>query len=187
MGVILTILRLPARLLRRLGIRVATLWYRRWLAACGAGTLMQWGVQIDAPQRVQIGAGCYLWRGVSVSAELGQAGLHLGDQVQINRDVHLDITGGLRIGAGSLISESVLIYTHDHGSDPRNPAIPRPKVIGRDVWIGARAVILPQCARIGDHARIGAGAIVTRDVPQGAIVAGNPAKIIGYQQRTKAA
>lgn len=53
-----------------------------------------------------------------------------------------------------------------------------PLEIGIDVWIGARAIVLPGCKRIGAHSIIGAGAVVTHDVPDYAIVGGNPAKII---------
>ena len=50
--------------------------------------------------------------------------------------------------------------------------------IGNDVWIGARAIILPGCKRIGAHSIIGAGAVVTKDVPDYAIVGGNPARVL---------
>lgn len=53
-----------------------------------------------------------------------------------------------------------------------------PLTIESDVWIGANAIILPRCRRIGNGAVIGAGAVVTADVPDFAIVAGNPAKVI---------
>jgi virginiamycin A acetyltransferase len=53
--------------------------------------------------------------------------------------------------------------------------------IGNDVWIGCNAIILPNVSKIGDGAVIGAGAVVTRDIPDFAIVAGNPAKIIKYR------
>ena len=53
-----------------------------------------------------------------------------------------------------------------------------PLVIAGDVWIGARAIILPGCKRIGAHSIIGAGSVVTHDVPDYAIVGGNPAKVI---------
>ena len=53
-----------------------------------------------------------------------------------------------------------------------------PLEIGIDVWIGARAIVLPGCKRIGAHSIIGAGSVVTHDVPDYAIVGGNPAKII---------
>lgn len=53
-----------------------------------------------------------------------------------------------------------------------------PLVIGEDVWIGARVIVLPGCKRIGAHSIIGAGAVVTHDVPDYAIVGGNPARVI---------
>ncbi|HWA29276.1 MAG TPA: CatB-related O-acetyltransferase [Lacunisphaera sp.] len=54
-----------------------------------------------------------------------------------------------------------------------------PLTVGHDVWIGARTIILPKCKTIGDGAIVGAGSILTRDVPPFAIVAGNPARVIG--------
>ena len=53
-----------------------------------------------------------------------------------------------------------------------------PLEIMDDVWIGARVIILPGCKRIGTHSIIGAGAVVTKDVPDYAIVGGNPARVI---------
>lgn len=53
-----------------------------------------------------------------------------------------------------------------------------PLHIAGDVWIGARAIILPGCKRIGHGSIIGAGAVVTKDVPDWAVVGGNPAKVL---------
>jgi acetyltransferase-like isoleucine patch superfamily enzyme len=57
-------------------------------------------------------------------------------------------------------------------------------IIGNDVWIGANAVIL-KGVTIGDGAVVGAGAVVTSDVPPGAVVAGNPAKVIKMRQSSE--
>lgn len=54
-------------------------------------------------------------------------------------------------------------------------------VIGNDVWVGQNAIILSSVKRIGDGAVIGAGAVVTKDVPDFAVVVGNPAKILRYR------
>ena len=59
---------------------------------------------------------------------------------------------------------------------------PTPLHIAGDVWIGARAIILPGCKRIGHGAVIGAGAVVTKDIPDWAIVGGNPAKTIRFRK-----
>lgn len=60
--------------------------------------------------------------------------------------------------------------------------IPRNRLtIGNDVWLGYNSVILPGVKRIGDGAVIGAGAIVTKDVPDFAVVVGNPARVVRYR------
>lgn len=59
---------------------------------------------------------------------------------------------------------------------------PTPLHIAGDVWIGARVIVLPGCRRIGHGAIIGAGSVVTKDVPDWAVVGGNPATIIKYRK-----
>lgn len=83
------------------------------------------------------------------------------------------------IGDNTQIGPNVQILTADH---PRTPAerdagleYGRPIRIGRNVWIGGGALLLPGVT-VGDDAVIGAGSVVTRDVPAGATVAGNPAR-----------
>ena len=179
--------RLCGKLTRRMGLFAATTLHRTSLARVGSGSRFQPGVRFANPHVVNIGTACYFWTGCDASAEVGDAPLTIGDRVQINRNVHLDTTGGLSIGTGTLVSEEAVIYTHDHGLDPRAAPVPMGKHIGRDVWIGMRAVILPQCRRIGAGAIIGAGAVVTKDVPAGAIVAGNPARILATQTMAEVA
>jgi maltose O-acetyltransferase len=63
------------------------------------------------------------------------------------------------------------------------PSLPKsPLLIDDDVWIGARAMILPGCQHIGKGVIIGAGSVVTKDVPDYAIVGGNPARVIKYRK-----
>jgi len=54
-------------------------------------------------------------------------------------------------------------------------------VIGNDVWVGRNTLILPSVKKIGDGAVIGAGAVVTKDVPDFSVVVGNPAKVVKYR------
>ncbi|MCG3267013.1 acyltransferase [Yoonia sp. I 8.24] len=166
---------------RRFGIICATQIHVATLKSVGKGSRFQSGVRFADPRGVRVGKNCYFWKGCNASSELPGTSLHIGDHVQVNRNVHLDITGGLRIGDGSMISEDAVIYTHDHGLDPHAPPQPRAKEIGADVWIGMRAVILPQCTQIGRGAVIGAGAVVATNVAANTVVAGNPARVIGQR------
>ena len=78
------------------------------------------------------------------------------------------------------IAHHVLISTHDHGYDYRNTPIGKSLEIGEGAFIGSRSIILHNCNRIGKNAVVGAGSVVTKDVPDNAIAAGNPAQVIKY-------
>ncbi len=176
------IMRVVGALYRRAGMRIAGCLHRATLANVGTGTRFQVGVRFAQPGAVSIGRDCLISSRAQASGEEGQGVLEIGDRVQINCDVQLDITGGLRLADDVLISQGAVLYTHDHGFDPRSVPRPCAKSVGQGAWIGMQAIILPECQSIGVGAVIGAGAVVTRDVPAGAIVAGNPACIIRRRQ-----
>jgi maltose O-acetyltransferase len=106
--------------------------------------------------------------------------IYLGDNVFLNFNCVILDVASVGIGAGTQIGPAVQIYTADHPRDPveRRTGLEfgRPITIGRNVWIGGCAIILPGVT-IGDDAVIGAGSVVTRDVPVGATALGNPARI----------
>lgn len=105
--------------------------------------------------------------------------IRLGSGVFLNFNcVLLDVTT-IEIGDQTQIGPAVQIYAADHPRDPKarraNLENGRPVRIGANVWIGGGAIILPGIT-IGDNAIIGAGSVVTRDVPSGVTVMGNPAR-----------
>lgn len=87
--------------------------------------------------------------------------------------------GGIEIGEGTFIAPKVNIVTINHDFNPQNRSTTLCKgvKIGKRVWIGVNATILPSVC-IGDNSIIAAGAVVTKSVPPNVIVGGNPAKII---------
>jgi maltose O-acetyltransferase len=111
---------------------------------------------------------------------LQEAGLNLGSNVFVGGGTVLDpdFSFLISIGDDSVISLEVMILAHD-ASTRRHLGYSRvaPVAIGRRVFIGARAVILPGVT-IGDDAIVGAGSVVRRDVEPGTVVAGNPARVI---------
>lgn len=105
--------------------------------------------------------------------------IRLGRNVFLNFNcIILDVCE-VEIGDLTQIGPGVQILTADHPRDPderaRGLEFGKPVRIGRNVWIGGGAILLPGVT-IGDDAVIGAGSVVTRDVPAGATVMGNPAR-----------
>ena len=154
--------------------------------------------RLEARPGHDLGDGCF----VSELASVDNEELRLGDRTYIAAGAYL--TGSLRAGADCSINpysvvrgrvelgEGVRIGAHtsilgfNHAmSDPDLPVFRQPLTakgirVGDDVWIGSHVVILDGVT-IGDHSVLAAGAVVTKDVPAGAVVGGNPAKRIRWR------
>jgi acetyltransferase-like isoleucine patch superfamily enzyme len=128
----------------------------------GATLIIEGGVRVGDGAKILIGPG---------------ARVTIGDDTHFDGDSCLISAISVSIGEGCAVAWQVLIMDTDfHRIDGRASA-DAPVRIGNRVWIGAGAKILKGVS-IGDGAVIAAGAIVTRDVPAGALVAGNPAQVI---------
>ena len=131
-----------------------------------------------------------------------------GQQLNVEQGAYFgngkDIKAGIYVGLGKnfimhnrvltvddylMMGEDVMFLGSGHGFDRLDVPMGQqeskektPLYIAGDVWIGARVVVLPGCKRIGHGAIIGAGSVVTKDVPDYAIVGGNPAKLIRFRK-----
>jgi maltose O-acetyltransferase len=121
---------------------------------------------------VQISERCSIW---------GYEGLSIGDRSAIHQFTHIFATGGVNIGSDVMISANCTISSVTHlvvtSARNRKPLVLRPVNIADNVWIGMGARILPGVS-IGRDSVVGAGAVVTRDVPERSVVVGNPAHIL---------
>ncbi|MGN6127417.1 MAG: sugar O-acetyltransferase [Humibacter sp.] len=107
------------------------------------------------------------------------ARLVIGDRTFINADF-LIIGGGLvTIGADCLIGPRCAIYTPNHAEDVERRLdgweLPEPVTIGDNVWLGGSVTITPG-VRIGDNSIVGAGSVVTKDIPSDVVAVGNPCR-----------
>lgn len=105
--------------------------------------------------------------------------LEIGPRTYINFGCSITARASVRIGADCLLGPYTSIHDdafHDIEDRARQPT-PRPVVIGAGVWLGERVIVLPGVT-IGDGAVVGAGAVVTRDVPPRSVAAGNPARVL---------
>ncbi|SRR5258708_3020502 len=129
------------------------------------------GVKIDKGVHFHIGTNFYDPQGVEV-----------GEGTIIGRNVFLDGRAKLKIGNHVDIASEVMIYNSEHDINAEDFAATTASVeIGNHVFIGPRSIILPG-VKIGQGAVVAAGAVVTKDVPEFAIVGGVPAKVIGERQ-----
>lgn len=152
----------------------------------GRGCIIRTGVVIDAPGRCRLTLGerVELNRGVYLGA-FGDR-FEVGDRTQFNRNALVDGRGSIRIGCDVLVGPYAQLISYSHHFARRDVPINRQGlgvaeiVVEDDVWIGAGAIVLAGVT-LGRGCVVGAGAVVTRSCPPYAILAGVPARVIGYR------
>ena len=127
----------------------------------------------------EIGEGCQIES--PVNAKWGCKNVHFGKGIYCNSNVTFVDDSDIFIGDDCLIAPNVVISTSGHPILPimreHNYVYNRPVHIGKNVWIGSGVQILPGVS-IGDNCVIGAGSIVTKDIPQNSVAYGVPCKVI---------
>jgi acetyltransferase-like isoleucine patch superfamily enzyme len=188
-----------------LGLLLRKLLYPLLLGGCGRGVVFGQGVVLRHPHKVRlgdgvtiddlvvldakgttnrgidIGPGAFLGRGTILSCKDGD--ITLGDHA--NLGFHCEVFSGssVTVGAHALFAAQVYLVGGGHEFEARDAAVieqPRTSrgiVLGDNVWLGAGAKVLDGL-RIGSHVVVGAGAVVTADLPEGAIAAGVPARVV---------
>lgn len=146
----------------KLGYKLRKFLVKRLLENCGADVIVK--------TNAYFGDGCHR---------------SIGDRSQLG--VNCIISPGVSIGNDCVMGPDVVIMATSHAFEDRSIPINRqgalpvkPITIGNDVWIGTKVIILPG-VEIGNGAVIGAGSVVTHAVPEYAIVAGSPARIIRFR------
>ena len=152
------------------------------LASCGPDCVFEPGVLLFHPENVHLGANVYVGHNAILKGYYKNE-MHIGDETWIGQQCFFHSAGGLRIGARVGIGPGVRIITSLHEEAGRatpillSPVRLAPVVIEDDADLGVSSVVLPGVT-IGRGAQIGAGAVVTEDVPPYAVAAGVPARVL---------
>ncbi len=150
-------------------------------AALGKNVIFEKGVLVFHPGTIRIEDNVYIGHSTILKG-YHQNTLKIGSGTWIGQQCFLHSAGGLRIGRNVGIGPAVRILTSSHSAEPRGipilqtPLIFRAVVIEDDGDIGTGAIILPGVS-IGRGALIGAGSVVTRDIPAYSVAAGVPARV----------
>lgn len=127
----------------------------------------------------EIGEGCYIEP--PLHSNWGGHHTHLGHHVYANFNLTLVDDTHIHIGDYTMLGPNVVLATAGHPILPemRERALQfnMPVRIGRNCWLGAGVIVLPGVT-IGDNSVIGAGSVVTRDIPAGVVAAGNPCRVL---------
>lgn len=133
--------------------------------------------------RYTIGEHCFIGHDVIIDRHHYLNGtLRIGNHVLLAKHVHIDYSGDVVIEDRVKLAEGVNIESHHRDLEAylqgRDINIPTKLRICENAYIGTRAIILDSCNYIGKNVRIGAGAVVTKDIPDNSVAVGAPARVI---------
>lgn len=132
-------------------------------------------------ERYNMGKNCFVEYDVELSRQHYLEGsITIGNNVLLAKHVFIDYSGEVTIEDGVKLTNGVIVLSHYRSNigQKNSTNIPTKLTIRENAYIGSRAIIMASCHYIGKNARIGAGAIVTKDVPDNCVVGGVPAKVI---------
>ena len=156
--------------------RARAKWSLRKLKKVGARPIVLGRATIDASD-LEVGDDFKVWSGHRRTLVSGWGRMRIGDRVFLNAGSVVISVLEITIGDDvALASDVYVIDSNSHGVEGR-PHVEAPVRIGDGTWVGARAMILPGVT-IGKRVVVAAGSVVTRDVPDDSLVAGNPARLI---------
>ena len=190
-GLLLIIINpITVSLLKRISYLFLSLYYSLYLRGKISGVTSHGFIHLtgkkylNVDKNVRFGRNCKI---DCISIKSNHPKLDIGKNVFIMNNVHIGCLNEVSIGEDTLIGSNVLIEDHSHGNinellseNPKknNNLYSKGKInIGKNVWICDGVIILPGVT-IGDNSVVGAGSIVTKDIPSNSIYAGNPAKYI---------
>ena len=160
-------------------------WYIRLLAPLyqhrGRGSKIYWSARMDTPpyRRFWLGRKSVVESYCCINNAVGD--VTIGDNTRIG--IHCTVIGPVCIGNHVNLAQGITVTALNHNFEDTNRRIDeqgistKPVVIGDDVWIGAQCIIL-KGVTIGARSIIGAGSVVTKDIPADCVAAGNPCRII---------
>lgn len=168
--------------------------YKRCFKSFGKNSIIGRPALLQGTEAISIGANCSIKEEVYIRcySNLQSGGtapeILIGNGVGIGANSNISCSKKIVIGDGVRIGRMVFITDNSHGKNDtiaelnipilERPVVSKgPVIIGKNVWIGERACILPNVT-IGDYAIIAANAVVTKDVPPYAVVGGSPAKVL---------
>jgi len=173
-----------------LGLRLVR---RRFLTPTGRrmvldGMLFLGGhVQLQIGKRARVRFGRWVWIGHGTKIRCHEGQVRIGDKTVLGQECTISAYQHVSIGEQCIIADRVMLIDFDHNVAEVERAIrvqgiyKRDVRVGNNVWIGYGAQIL-RGTTVGDNAIIGASAVVTRDVPANAVVAGVPARVIRMRE-----
>ncbi len=142
------------------------------------------GANINHSRQILFGNNVSIGNQVRINFFKESAKLIFGNNAYIGHKVSFLLGGSIMIGQDTIIASHVCIASENHGVNPESPIPYKDQelicsnvIIGSGCWIGEKVVILPG-VNIGNKCVIGAGAIVTKDIPDYSIAVGNPARVI---------
>lgn len=151
-------------------------WSLRGVKVRGKRALVLGTPLVDASD-MQVGDDFKVWSGPRRTLISGWGPIRFGDRCFVNTGSTIISVEGIYVGDDVAMANDVYVMDSDsHGVEGR-PHKQAPVTIGDGCWIGARAMILPGVT-LGKRVLVAAGAVVTRDVPDDSLVAGNPARVV---------